>query len=186
MDRRHILSMILVSHERVLCYNAYSLASIVTTIIDSQVWIKLGRVACVNTSPWWWQCCFHCADDCCDNGGGCCLCVIFFHIPIYINLVFAMTDSICQCQTFLFFHFFVNPQTRMQHSNGRDTYILIWECHLGLFNDNSSSIATVCWLWSVIKVSFYKAALVSKSECFQESITKFSFTAGECVLKCSS
>lgn len=34
---------------------------------------------------WWWK-----------------LCVFLCHIPIYINLVFAMTDDICQCQTFSF------------------------------------------------------------------------------------
>jgi len=41
------------------------------------------------------------------------LCVFLCHIPIYINLVFAMTDDICQCQTFSF---------SISASNGRSEF----------------------------------------------------------------
>lgn len=55
---------------------------------------------------WWWK-----------------LCVFLCHIPIYINLVFAMTDDICQCQTFSF-SISASPAAAAVVPAGKDVQVL--------------------------------------------------------------
>lgn len=55
---------------------------------------------------WWWK-----------------LCVFLCHIPIYINLMFAMTDDICQCQTFSF-SISASPAAAAVVPAGKDVQVL--------------------------------------------------------------
>lgn len=66
--------------------------------------LRHGMVCCAVL--WWWK-----------------LCVFLCHIPIYINLVFAMTDDICQCQTFSF-SISASPAAAAVVPAGKDVQVL--------------------------------------------------------------